>query len=507
MRAHPDLAIDLGTTNTLVYVPARGIALSEPSLVAVDAETGDIRAVGSDAARLLGREVGAATGVRPLRRGAITDFDLALEMLQRFMRKACQRRRVHPRTLVVGVPRGATSVERRAVEEACRSAGARHIYLIDQPIAAAIGAGAPVMDAVGSVVVDVGGGVTEAALISLGEIVVCWSVRAGAEQLDDAIMTHLRRRHELLIGSHIAEEVKLRIGSVLPHAQNARLEVTGVDARSALPKTVVVTSEEIRGAIERPVERIIDAVKETLSRTPPELASDVLDLGIILAGGGSLLRGLADRLREETQVPTHIAELPVTCVAAGAGAWLEALTQSGLPTSHSRSSASAPAPDRAVPANGRATIHATSASRPDVAAADAVALATHEAAQIVRRGRQAADEVIVRSGAAADDMLAQAARQAKETIEAAQLEAAQTREAAQREADEIRADARRWSREMNGRADARDSQVGRDADAMWRECRRVIEEARTAGGQLERRLLTHLRGDPVRRRRHGPRHR
>jgi len=318
----PGLAVDLGTTNTLMYVPGRGIVLAEPSLVAIRRGTGDVRAVGVDAAPLVEREAGSIVEVRPVRDGVITEFELAAEMLARFRRKACRRRRAHPR-MVVAVPSGATGVARRAVQEACRSAGAGEVHLIEEPMAAAIGAGLPVAQAVGSLIVDIGGGTTEVALISLGEIVASRSLPVGGDEFDVSIVKHLRREHELVISQPTAERVKRAIGSALPNGEDARIEVSGRDTHSMTPKTLVVTSEEIRCALERHVTKIVEAVKDTLTCTPPELSSDILERGIVLAGGGALLKGLEERLRRETQLPAQAAELPLTCVAAGSGTWLE----------------------------------------------------------------------------------------------------------------------------------------------------------------------------------------
>ncbi len=317
-----DVAVDLGTTTTLVYVRGRGIVLAEPSLVAVKPETGEIRAVGVRAERLLEREAGPISGVRPLRDGVITDFDLAAEMLKRFSREACQYRRVHLR-MVVGVPCGATDPARRAVEEACRAAGASEVYVIEEPIAAATGAELPVAEAVGSLVVDIGGGITEVALISLGEIVASRSIPVGGDQLDEAIVKDVKREHGLLISRQTAEKVKRRMGSASPNGEEVMVEVGGRDTRSGQPRRAVLTSEEIYGALERHVAQIVEAVKDTLGNTPPELSSDLLDRGMMLAGGGALLKRLDQRLREETQMPAQVAELPVTCVAAGSAAWLE----------------------------------------------------------------------------------------------------------------------------------------------------------------------------------------
>lgn len=324
-----DVAVDLGTTNVVVYVRGRGIALSEPSVVAVDQRSDKVRAVGADAKRLLALRGDAIVAVRPIRGGVITDFERAEEMLRRLIGMACRSHRPHPRVVVIGTPRAATSVERRAAEEACLSAGARHACLIEAPMAAALGAGLEVGEPAGSLVVAVGGGICEAAVISLGQIAASRSIRAGGDVFDDAIRRQLKRRHGLLIDEQTAEEVRLQIGSTDPADDTVQAEVHGREMRSGLPTAIVVSSGVIREALERPVTQIVDAVRETLFDTPPELAADVIDRGIVLTGGGSLLRGLKERLRHETQMPVHVAELPLTCVAAGAGAWLEELASDG----------------------------------------------------------------------------------------------------------------------------------------------------------------------------------
>src|SRR3984885_683849 len=317
-----DMAVDLGTANTLVYVRGRGIVLSEPSVVAVDSRSGEVPAVGIEAKRMLGRTPGTILAIRPLKDGVIADFEVTEEMLRHFIQKVHQNRWAHPR-VVVCVPSGVTGVEKRAVEEACLSAGARQAYLIEEPMAAAIGAGLPVGEPTGSMVVDIGGGTSEVAVISLGGIVVSESIRVGGDELGDAIINYAKREYKLLIGQQTAEELKLEIGSAYPMEEELQAEVRGRDMVSGLPKTIVLTSEEIRLALEEPLAQIIDAVKVTLDRTPPELASDIMDRGIVLAGGGALLQGLADRVRDETQIPTHLAESPLTCVAVGSGRSLE----------------------------------------------------------------------------------------------------------------------------------------------------------------------------------------
>src|ERR1700733_6352875 len=303
-----DMAVDLGTANTLVYVRGRGIVLSEPSVVAIDSRTGEVHAVGIEAKRMLGRTPGTIQAIRPLKDGVIADFDVTEEMLRHFIQKVHQNRWAHPR-VVVCVPSGVTGVEKRAVEEACLSAGARTAYLIEEPMAAAIGAGLPVGEPTGSMIVDIGGGTSEVAVISLGGIVVSQSIRIGGDELDEAIINYAKREDKLLIGQQTAEELKG--------------ETRARDMVSGLPKTIVLTSEEIRSALEEPLSQIIDAIKVTLDRTPPELASDIMDRGIVLAGGGALPQGLADRVRDETQIPTHLAESPLTCVAVGSGRSLE----------------------------------------------------------------------------------------------------------------------------------------------------------------------------------------
>ncbi len=317
-----DMAIDLGTANTLVYVRGRGIVLSEPSVVAIDSRDGRVHAVGAEAKRMLGRTPGNITAIRPLKDGVIADFDITEQMLRHFIRSVHSSRLRHPR-VVVCVPSGVTGVEKRAVEEACLSAGARQAYLIEEPMAAAIGAGLPVAEPTGSMIVDIGGGTTEVAVISLGGIVVSQSIRIGGDELDDAIVSHCKRVHKLAIGSQTAEQVKIEVGSASKPAQQLHTEVRGRDLVSGLPKTITLGSEEVREALEEPVGHIVDAVKETLDLTPPELAGDIMDRGITLAGGGALLQGLEQRLGEECRMPCQLAELPLECVAVGSGLSLE----------------------------------------------------------------------------------------------------------------------------------------------------------------------------------------
>jgi rod shape-determining protein MreB len=317
-----DMAVDLGTANTLVYVRGRGIVLSEPSVVAIDQATGDVHAVGLEAKRMLGRTPGTISAIRPLKDGVIADFDVTEQMLRHFIQKVHQHRFAHPR-VVVCVPSGVTGVEKRAVEEATLSAGARQAYLIEEPMAAAIGAGLPVAEPTGNMIVDIGGGTTEVAVISLGGIVVSQSLRVGGDEMDEAIINHIKREYKLLIGQQTAEEIKLEVGSAFPLKEEVQAEVRGRDMLTGLPKTVILSSEEVRHALEDPVTQIIDAIKSTLDKTPPELAADIMDRGIVLAGGGALLQGLDQRLRQETHMPTHLAESPLTCVAVGSGRSLE----------------------------------------------------------------------------------------------------------------------------------------------------------------------------------------
>ena len=317
-----DMAVDLGTANTLVYVRGRGIVLSEPSVVAIDQRTGEVHAVGVEAKRMLGRTPGTISAIRPLKDGVIADFDVTEQMLRHFIQKVHQHRFAHPR-VVVCVPSGVTGVEKRAVEEATLSAGARQAYLIEEPMAAAIGAGLPVAEPTGNMIVDIGGGTTEVAVISLGGIVVSQSLRVGGDEMDEAIVNHIKREYKLLVGQQTAEEIKLEVGSAYDMREEVQAEVRGRDMLTGLPKTVILSSEEVRRALDDPVIQIIDAIKSTLDKTPPELAADIMDRGIVLAGGGALLTGLDERLRHETQMPVHLAESPLTCVAVGSGRSLE----------------------------------------------------------------------------------------------------------------------------------------------------------------------------------------
>ena len=322
-----DVAIDLGTANTLVFVKGQGIVVSEPSVVAIDNKTDKVLAVGVTAKKMLGRTPANIVAMRPLKDGVIADFEVTEKMLSYFIRKGQTKRRilgslVGPR-VVVCVPSGVTGVELRAVKEAAESAGARQAFTIEEPLAAAIGAGLPVTEPQGSLIVDIGGGTSEVAVLSLGGIVTKTSIRIAGDDIDDAISNYIQKEYKLTIGSQAAEQLKLELGSAFPLEEEESAEVRGRDLVSGMPKTVVITSEEIREAISIPVDAIVAAVLDTLDRTPPELASDIMDRGMVLAGGGALLRMLDERLRRETGIPVHIAENPLLCVAIGSGRSLE----------------------------------------------------------------------------------------------------------------------------------------------------------------------------------------
>ena len=318
-----DMAVDLGTANTLVYVRGRGTVLNEPSVVAINTKTGAILAVGSEAKRMIGRTPGHILAIRPLKDGVIADFDVTEKMLRYFIQKVHKRRVLAKPRVVICVPSGITGVEQRAVEEAAIAAGARAAYIIEEPMAAAIGAGLPVHEPAGNMVVDIGGGTTEVAVISLGGIVTALSIRIGGDELDEAIIAYIKKEYSLALGERTAEEIKMAIGSAFPLPDEPNAEIRGRDLVTGLPKTIIVSSEEIRRAVEEPVNAIVDAVKSTLDRTPPELAADIMDKGIVLTGGGALLKGLDERLKHETGMPVHLTENPLSCVAIGSGKCLE----------------------------------------------------------------------------------------------------------------------------------------------------------------------------------------
>jgi rod shape-determining protein MreB len=319
-----DLAIDLGTANTLVYVRGHGIAVSEPSVVAQHTQSGRVLAVGDEAKRMIGRTPATITASRPLRHGVIADLEVTEEMLRQFIGRVHRGRLTHPRVIMC-VPSGLTGVELSAVQEACLSAGALEVHLIDEPIAAAVGAGLDISVPTGRMVVDIGGGTSEVAIISMGAMVVQRSLRIAGYDFDDALIGWLRRKHGLIVGQPTAEALKVEIGSAAPQAQALEGEVRGRDAGSGLPRALTVSSDEVREALREAVQAIVDAVRGALELTPPELSGDVADTGILLAGGSSLLAGFPERLTEQTGMPARLADSPLTCVAEGAGRSLEGL--------------------------------------------------------------------------------------------------------------------------------------------------------------------------------------
>jgi rod shape-determining protein MreB len=320
-----DMGIDLGTASTLVYVKGKGILLREPSVVAIDKNTNYVLAVGEDAKKMIGRTPANIVAIRPLRNGVIADFEITQEMIRHFIRKVRQDRTLVRPRVVIGVPSGITGVEKRAVKEAAEQAGAREVFLIEEPMAAAIGAEIPVHEAAGSMIVDIGGGTTEVAVIYLGGMVISNSLRVAGDAMDEAIVQYIKRKYNLTIGERTAEEVKIRIGSIYPQEKEESMEVKGRSLKTGLPETVEIVSDEIRGALSDTVRMIIEMVKSTLEQTPPELSADIIERGIVLAGGSSLLRGLDKLMSEETGLPVHVAEDPLTCVVKGTGKYLEEL--------------------------------------------------------------------------------------------------------------------------------------------------------------------------------------
>ena len=321
-----DLAIDLGTANTLVYVKGKGIVLSEPSVVAVrkDAKgTSKVLAVGREAKMMLGRTPGNIVAIRPIKDGVIADFEITEAMLRHFIEKVHKRRALVRPRIIICVPSGITQVEKRAVRESAESAGAREVYLIEEPMAAAIGAGLPITEPKGSMIVDIGGGTTEVAVISLGGIVYSKSVRMGGDKMDDAILQHIKRKYNLLIGLATAEIIKITIGNAYPTDQVETIEVKGRDLVTGIPKILTIDSDEVRKAISEQVEAIVETVRIALEQTPPELAADIVDTGIVLTGGGSLLKNLDVLLREETKLPITITEDPLSAVVLGSGKALD----------------------------------------------------------------------------------------------------------------------------------------------------------------------------------------
>ena len=317
-----DLAIDLGTATTLVFLKGRGIVLCEPSVVAIQRGSTKVLAVGEEAKRMIGRTPINISAIRPMKDGVIADFDVTEAMLRYFIKKVQPRKINRPR-VVVAIPSGITEVEKRAVRDSALRAGAREVYLVEEPKAAAIGVGLPIHEPGGNMVIDIGGGTTEMAVISLDGVVVSRSIRIAGNEMDEALIEHLRKAYNLMIGERTAEEIKIRIGSAYPLEEEMTMEVRGRDLVTGLPKTVTITSEEIREALSEPIKAIVEASRATLEKTPPELSADLIDRGIVLAGGGSLLRGLDKLLAEETGLPVHVAENPVTAVALGVGRGLE----------------------------------------------------------------------------------------------------------------------------------------------------------------------------------------
>lgn len=321
-----DLAIDLGTANTLIYVKNEGIVCNEPSVVAVqknDRGGKRVLAVGSEAKKMLGRTPGSIVAIRPLKDGVIADFEVTEAMLRYFIRKVHNRHTLVRPRIIIGVPFGITEVEKRAVKESAESAGAREVYLIEEPMAAAIGAGLPITEPTGSMIVDIGGGTTEVAVISLSGIVFSRSIRVAGDKMDEAISQYIKRKYNLLIGERTAELIKITIGSAYPGDEIQTMEIKGRDLVAGVPRTVVITDEEIRDSILEPINQIVEAVRFSLERTPPELASDIVDRGITLAGGGALLRHLDVLLKEETGLPVTLADDPLTAVVLGAGKALD----------------------------------------------------------------------------------------------------------------------------------------------------------------------------------------
>ncbi|HBC47880.1 MAG TPA: rod shape-determining protein [candidate division Zixibacteria bacterium] len=331
-----DIAIDLGTANTLVYVKGQGIVLNEPSVVAVDKRSNKVLAIGIAAKEMLGRTPYEISAIRPLKDGVIADFEVSEKMLADFIRRVVKHRYLMKPRIIISVPSGITEVEKRAVRDSAENAGAREVFLLAEPMAAAIGVGLPVDQPSGSMIIDVGGGTTEIAVIALNGIVNNTSIRIAGDELDDAIIMYLKKNYNLLIGERTAEEIKCKIGSAYPLEKEDSMEVKGRDLVAGVPKTMKVTSGQIREALAETVTSIVEAVRQALEQTPPELASDILDRGIIMTGGGALLRGLDKRLRQETNLPVIVADDPLTCVVRGAGRCLENLPQYSKVLSKSR---------------------------------------------------------------------------------------------------------------------------------------------------------------------------
>ncbi|MEI6970082.1 MAG: rod shape-determining protein [bacterium] len=320
-----DIGIDLGTANTLVYVKDRGIVLREPSVVAIQAGTDRVLAVGEEAKRMLGRTPGSIVAIRPMKAGVIADFEITEAMLRYFIRKVHNHRKMVKPRIIIAVPSGITEVEKRAVKDSATNAGAREVYLIEEPMAAAIGVNLPVQEPAGNMIVDIGGGTTEVALISLAGIVFSRSVRVGGDEMDECIVQYMKRVYNLMIGERTAEEVKINYGSAYPVSEDKTFEIKGRDLVAGLPKTLTVSSGEVREALQESISSIVDAIKITLERCPPELSSDLVDRGMVLAGGGALLRGIDKLIAEQTGLPVHVADDPLSAVAEGTGIVLNEL--------------------------------------------------------------------------------------------------------------------------------------------------------------------------------------
>jgi len=314
-----DIGIDLGTASTLVYVKGEGIVLCEPSVVAIEKVQNRVLAVGEEAKRMLGKTPGNIVAIRPLQDGVITDFEVTEQMLRYFIKKVSKRKLFLKPRVIVAIPSGITEVEKRAVKDSALHAGAREVYLVEEPVAAAIGVGLPIYEPAGNMIIDIGGGTTEIAVISLAGLVLAKSIRVGGDEMDEAILQHMKKTYNLMIGERTAEDIKIKIGSAAPLDEELTMEVRGRDIVTGLPKTVTVTSEEIREALAEPVTQILEITRFTLERTPPELAADLIEIGIVLAGGGALLRGIDRLITEETGLPVHVTDDPLTAVALGTG--------------------------------------------------------------------------------------------------------------------------------------------------------------------------------------------
>ena len=324
-RFSNDLAIDLGTANTLVYVRGKGIVVSEPSIVAIVKGTSKVVSVGKEAKEMLGRTPENIVAIRPIKDGVIADFEVTEEMLRYFIQKAHKRKHLLRPRIIICVPSGITPVEKKAVKDSARKAGASEVYLIQEPMAAALGSGLPVTSPSGSMIVDIGGGTTEVAVISLAGIVYSRSARVGGDEMDEAVINYIKRKYNMIIGERTSEQVKIQLGSAVPHSEESTMEIKGRDLVDGLPKPLMISSEEIRAALAESVDRIVEAVHLALERTPPELAADIVDRGIVLAGGGGLLKGLDVKIREETGLPVTLAEDPLSSVVLGAGKVLDEL--------------------------------------------------------------------------------------------------------------------------------------------------------------------------------------